>query len=204
MADIIAGHSNPSECVVAIVPTIISVSQAPAIVPSTSSTPSAILNPFDPRQLLPDNQHDPLYLVAPQTWAQLNPNLGTQNQRLRAKPMDAAKAVKKITAARNKANAQLLSADIDKYIQLQKAEIEKIAHNHSWKPSDIEKLINHHTNYRHSCAPSLINALTHKKGVEMNEGMFHHHVHLRLAHRFTCRQRSWRQGISYRNSTGKK
>jgi hypothetical protein len=141
---------------------------------STSSSnipiPSVVINPFDPRYPLPSNQPDPLYLVAPQTWAQRNPNLGTQPERHRAKITAAAKATRKITTARNKANAALLSADIEKQVELQRAQIEKIAEVHNRKVSEIDKLITHHTNYRQSRAPSLANALTHKKGVEMNEG----------------------------------
>ena len=45
---------------------------------SLAPTPSAMLNPFDPRHPLPSNQQDPLYLAAPQNWAQRHPHLGTQ------------------------------------------------------------------------------------------------------------------------------
>jgi hypothetical protein len=112
-----------------------------------------------------------MYLADPQTWAQRNPTAGVQKQRLRAKITDAAKATKRITAVRNKAQAALLSIDIDKLIALKQMEIEKIALAHSRKVSEIEKLVNHGTNYRHTRAPSLSNALTHKKTVELNEGM---------------------------------
>ena len=132
---------------------------------------TAILNPFDPRLPLPDSQHDPLYLVAPQTWAQSNPGLGVQTQRPRAKATAAAKATKKITAECNRAAAKLLSDDISNLAILRQTQIEKIAQDHSRKVSDIEKLVNNHTHYRETRGPSLSNALTHKKGVEMNEGV---------------------------------
>jgi K+-transporting ATPase c subunit len=120
--------------------------------------------------LLSDNERDPIYLSAPQSWAERNPTAGVQKQRLRAKLTDAAKATKQITAARNRAQGALLTSDIEKFMTLKQTQIERIALAHSRKVSDIEKLINHSTNYRPSRAPSLANALTHKKMLEMNEG----------------------------------
>ena len=143
---------------------------APAVPASCVTVPSSMLQPFDPHQPLANSERDPLYLDAPQTWAQRNPTLAVQKKRPRAKATDAAKATKKIAAAHNKANAALLSADIENQLALQKAQIEKIAKDHNRKVPDIEKLINHHTNYRQTRAPSLSNALIHKKGLEMNEG----------------------------------
>jgi hypothetical protein len=180
MADLAIDHPEPLQNVM-LVPVTTSASQAPLPTSSRVATPGGILNPFDPRQPLPNDQRDPLYLAEPQTWAQRNPNLGVQKQRPRAKTTDAAKATRKITAARNKANAALLSTDIAKQVQLQQTQIEKIAHDHSRKVSDIEKLITHQTNYRQTREPSLANALTHKKGIEMNEGMSHLPVHLGLS-----------------------
>jgi hypothetical protein len=52
-----------------------------------------------------------------------------------------------------------------------KPRFKKIAQDHSRKVADIEALVNNCTNYRTTRAPSLTNALTHKKGMEMNEGM---------------------------------
>jgi hypothetical protein len=153
------------------------IKNAPPITNTLDSPPSsriatsgAILNPFDPRNPLPDGGCDPLYLVPPQTWAQLNPTSGVQKQRPRAKLTDAAKATKKITAECNRAKAALLSAAIDRLRKEQKIQIEEIARDHSRKVCDIKKLVNHNTNYRLSRAPTLSNALTHKKGVELNEG----------------------------------
>jgi hypothetical protein len=156
--------------------------QSPAHPPSASqaATPNPILNPFDPRVTLTDSQRDPLYLVPPQTWAQLNPSLGVQAQRPRAKATVAAKATRKINAELNKANAARLSADLEKLAVLQRTQIEKIAQDHNRKAPEIKKLITHQTHYRQSRAPSLSNALIHKKGVEMNEGMAHHHLNLIL------------------------
>jgi hypothetical protein len=111
-----------------------------------------------------------LYLIPPQTWGQLNPTLGVQKQRPRAKLTDAAKATKKINAEHNRAQQKLLSAAIDHLVEQQKTQIEDIARVHSQKVCNIEKLINSRTNYRHSRAPTLSNALTHKKGVKLNEG----------------------------------
>jgi hypothetical protein len=65
----------------------------------------------------------------------------------------------------------LLSTDIKKLIELQQEQIEKIAWDHSHKLEDIKKLVNNETNYRSSQGPSLANALIHKKGIEMNEGI---------------------------------
>ena len=178
-------------------------STVPSVLSSSIATPSAILNPFDPRHPLPDSQRDALYLVAPQTWAQLNPNLGVQKQRPRAKLTDAAKATRKITAVLNKASAELLSADIEKQMQLQKTQIKKIAHDHSRKVCDIEKLINHNTNYRPSRAPTLQNALTHRKGMEMNEGMLSV-LSETYSDCLTNRERNWRQSDSRGDSTGQK
>ena len=149
--------------------TIITTTAAPES--RTNTPPSAILHPFDPQHPLPDDHHDPLYLVAPQTWAQRNPNSGVQKSRARATLTHAAKASRKVAAARNKANAALLSADVTKQVDLQNAQIEKIAADHNRKACDIEKLINHQMNYRQTRGPSLSNALIHKKGVEMNDGM---------------------------------
>jgi len=179
MADLSIDLPEPPTENVMLVPTAVSTSQVPAI-STSSSRVSTILNPFDLRQPLLDSQRDPLYLAAPQTWAQLNPSLGVQKQRMRAKPTDAAKATRKITTARNKANAELLTADIEKQIQLQQTQIQQIADDHGRKFADIEKLINHRTNYRQSCGPSLSNALIHKKGVEMNEGIPFQLVHFGL------------------------
>lgn len=155
-------------------PNITTESRTPVAAGSTPPSPiltsNATLSVFDPRYRLPGNQLDPLYLTAPQTWSQRNPDLGTQPQRLRATTTAAARATRKVTTARNKVNAELLSADIEKYMELQCSQIEKIAKDHSRKVSEIEKLITHCTNYRHTRAPSLANALTHKKGLEMNEG----------------------------------
>jgi hypothetical protein len=147
---------------------------------SQAATPKAILNPFDPRVPLTDSQQDPLYLVPPQTWAQLNPSLGVQAQRPRAKATVAAKVTRKINAELNKANAARLSTDLEKLAALQRTQVEKIAQDHNRKAPEIEKLITHQTHYRQSRAPSLSNALIHKKGVEMNEGMAHHHRNLIL------------------------
>jgi hypothetical protein len=91
-----------------------------------------------------------MYLADPQTWAQLNPTAGVQKQCLRAKITDAAKATKCITAVRNKAQAALLSIDIDKLIALKQMEIKKIAPAHSRKASKIENIVNHGTNYQHT------------------------------------------------------
>jgi hypothetical protein len=98
---------------------------------SSQTTSSAILNPFNPHNPLPNNQCDQLYLVTPQTWAQLNPNKNTQKEHHRAKLMDAAKATKKISVERNRAAAALLSADIDKLVEIQRTEIEKITKSHN-------------------------------------------------------------------------
>ena len=65
------------------------------------ATSGAILNPFNPRYPLPNGERDPLYLVPPQTWSQLNPTLGIQKQCPRAKLTNAAKATKKITTEHN-------------------------------------------------------------------------------------------------------
>ena len=155
---------------------------------STSSSP---LNIFDPRHPFPSNQMDQLYLTAPQTWAQRHPELGDQPQRHRATTTVAARATRKITTAHNKANAELLSADIQKQVELQRIQIQKIAEDRNRKVSEIEKLITHRTNYRQNRAPSLANALTHKKGIEMNEGNgiscqseYHNDMHV-------CRSRYW-------------
>jgi len=141
-------------------------SYAPAAAVSISSlpppTPSASLNIFDPRYQLPSNQLDPLYLVAPQTWAERHPELATQPERHRATSTVAAKATRKIAAALNRANAELLSADIKKQVELQRTQVEKIAGDHHRKVSEIEKLITHHTNYRQNRAPSLANAPTRR------------------------------------------
>ena len=150
-------------------------SLAPVLVTTISSTriaaPGPILNPFDPYQPLTNIQWDPLYLNAPQTWAQRNPNLGVQKERPRVKATDAAKATKKISAVWNKVNTALLSADMEKQMVLQHTQIDKIAQDHNRKVPKIDKLINHHTNYQHTQGPSLSNALIHKKGLEMNQGM---------------------------------
>jgi hypothetical protein len=45
-----------------------------------------------------------------------------------------------------------------------------LALDHNQKVSNIERIVNHHMNYQHTQGPSLSNALTHKKGLEMNEG----------------------------------
>ena len=70
----------------------------PANVPGSSHVvaPNALLDPFGPHRKLPDNEHDPLYLAAPQTWAERNPTVGVQKQCLRAKLTNAAKATKKL------------------------------------------------------------------------------------------------------------
>lgn len=188
----------------------------PAVVlPTTSNfssgeaTSKAPLNIFDPRFPLPDNERDPLYLASPQTWAERNPTVGVQKPRLRAKLTDAAKASKLLAADRNKINAALLTADIEKLMLLQQGEIEKIATVHNRKVSDIEKRVNNRANYRHSRAPSLANALTHKKMIELNEGMKHSSllIFVRLMlivlsgmHRKRC----WRQSISGRDPTGER
>lgn len=138
---------------------------------SRVAIPGNPINPFDPHRPLAVNDHDPLYLNAPRTWAERNPTIGVQKQRLRAPLTDAAKATKHISAKVNKAHAALLSADIDKLLGLQQREIEKIAMVHSQKGSDIEKLINNSTNYKVIQAPSLANALTYKKRKELNEGI---------------------------------
>jgi hypothetical protein len=118
--------------------------------PATVAGPSAPLDAFDPDCLLSDNERDPIYLSAPQSWAERNPTAGVQKQRLRAKLTDAAKATKQITAARNRAQGALLTSDIEKFMTLKQTQIERIALAHSRKVSDIEKLINHSTNYRPS------------------------------------------------------
>ena len=82
--------------------------------PLDVATPKAILNPFDPCLPLPDSQCDSLYLVAPQTWAQLNPNLGVQAQHPRAKATDATKATRKVNEVLNKANIERLATDLEK------------------------------------------------------------------------------------------
>jgi hypothetical protein len=152
-------------------------SDTPAMAASTPAShvaaSGARLNPFDPHHALHDNQHDPLYLVAPQTWAQRNPTINVQNERLRAKPTDAIKATRKLTTARNKANTKLLSASIEEYMEQQQTQIEKLALDHNRNVSEIEKIINNRTNYRSSRGPLLSNALTHKKGMELNDGEAH-------------------------------
>lgn len=72
--------------------------------------------------------------------------------------------------ARNKAQGALLTSDIEKFMTLKQTEIKKIAQAHSWKVSDIKQLINHSSNYWSTQAPSLTNALTHKKMLELDEG----------------------------------
>lgn len=145
-----------------------------AIVPGSSShvvAPNAPLDPFGPHHKLPDNEHDALYLAAPQTWAERNPSAGVQKQCLRGTLTDAGKATKRLAAERNKARAALLAADIDKFMDSQQTQIEKIARDHSRQVSDIRKLVNNSTNYHQTRAPSLANALTHKKTLELNEGI---------------------------------
>jgi hypothetical protein len=147
-----------------------------AIMPGSSShvvAPNAPLDPFGPHHKLPDNEHDALYLAAPQTWAERNPSAGVQKQRLRGTLTDAGKATKRLAAERNKARAALLAADIDKFMDSQQTQIEKIARDHSRQVSDIRKLVNNSTNYHKARAPSLANALTHKKTLELNEGIVH-------------------------------
>ena len=113
MADLANNNVEPPESARIPIPTPSSESQAP------TATPSTILNLFDPCQPLADNDHDSLYLVPLQTWAQLNPNQGVQKHCPRAKATDAAKATRKITTAHNKANAALLSANINNLVELQ-------------------------------------------------------------------------------------
>jgi hypothetical protein len=122
---------------------------------SDATSKNAILNPFDPCLPLPDSERDSLYLITPQTWAEKNTGSSLQKERPRVKPTSAAKATNKITAEYNRTQAALLSADIEKLIQLQQVQIEKITRDHSHKVCNIEKLINHHTNYQHSRGPSL-------------------------------------------------
>ena len=62
---------------------------------SSGGISNAILNPFDPRLPLPDSEHDPLYLMTPQTWAKKNPGFNVQKEHPRAKPTATAKATKK-------------------------------------------------------------------------------------------------------------
>ena len=108
------------------IPLTSSTTPVPVVVsPATSSSscavaPNTSLNMFDPRCPLPDNERNPLYLAAPQTWAERNPTVSVQPQRQRAKLTDAAKATKKITANRNKAKADLLAADIEKFMALKR------------------------------------------------------------------------------------
>jgi hypothetical protein len=165
------GLPGDSTVAVAAPPTSLAPVPATSVSSARIAAPSPILNPSDPHQPLTNIQWDPLYLNAPQTWAQHNPNLGVQKERPRAKATDAAKATKKISASRNKVNAALLSADVEKQMVLQCTQIDKIAQGHNQKVPKIEKLINHHTNYQHTWGPSLSNALIHKKGLEMNQGM---------------------------------
>lgn len=50
-------------------------------------------------------------------------------------------------------------------------EITNLASTYGKKVSDVEKLITNRTHYHGTRMPSLSNALTHKKGVEMNKGV---------------------------------
>jgi hypothetical protein len=121
----------------------------PTIMPGSSSSvaaPITPLNPFDPR-VIADDEHNPLYLADPQSWAQRNPTVGVQKLRVRAKLTDAAKASRLIASQHNKAQAMLLTSAIDDFLDLQRTQIEKLAQDHSWPVSEIKKLINNSTNY---------------------------------------------------------
>ena len=115
---------------------------------------------------------DPLYLAAPQTHAQRNPKQAVQVQRQRTKLSDASKAAAALTAALNKAKAEHLQTDITKFLAAQDNQIKVIALDHGRKPSDIAKIVNNSVNYCAKCLPSIGNALVHKKGLELNGGIY--------------------------------
>lgn len=121
MADL-TDTSNPSNNAI-----FVSTATLPSTSSSCISMSNAILNPFDSHLPLLDHECDPLYLIAPQTWAEKNPYLGTQKEHPRAKPMNVAKATKRITAEYNKAQAVQLTTDIETHVLQQKAQVEKIA-----------------------------------------------------------------------------
>ena len=191
MTDLANEHlDNPTPPASSTTPVLVAVSTATSGSSSRAVAPNASLNAFDPHCPLPDNERNPLYLAAPQTWAERNPTVSVQPQRLRAKLTDAAKATKKIAAIRNKAKAELLTADIETFMALKWTQIQKIAWDHNRQVSDIEKLVNISTHYRKTRAPSLSNALTHMKTMELNEGISYHAIFKNKSNYFLHRQRS--------------
>lgn len=152
------------------------VNSATAVTPAATAqphnSPPAALNPFDPRCVIKPGDKDPLYLAAPQTHAQRNPDMVIQDQRQRAKVSTASRAAAAIQATLNKAKAARLYADVAKIISEQEEKIKAVALDHSRKPCDIAKMVNSSANYVSERSAFLGNALVHKKGLELNAGTF--------------------------------
>ena len=85
---------------------------------------------------------------------------------------DASKASVALTAALNKSKAICLNDDITKLLAIQADQIKAIALDHGHKPSDISKIVYSTTNYFPGHSASIGNALVHKKGLEINKGIY--------------------------------
>jgi hypothetical protein len=106
----------------------------------------------------------------PNTWAERNPLKPMQPVRTRAKPTNAQKNSRKISAARNKEARVLIAADIAVLVTTRNTQIEELATKHSVTVQHIEKLVNNSSHYKKPRAPNLTNALVHMKAAELNEG----------------------------------
>ena len=85
---------------------------------------------------------------------------------------DASKESAALTAALNKSKVIHLNVDITMLLTIQADQIKAIALDHGHKPSDIMKIVNSTTNYFSECSASIGNALVHKKGLELNKGIY--------------------------------
>lgn len=144
---------------------------SPELQPATTSAPA---QPSDPRYNPPASEPIVFNSGSAHTWSGRNPQKDLQPLRLRAKATEASRATKRISAAANKTAKTALARAILELVALRQSQLVALANTHNVTVTHIEKLVGSSTHYKHTRAPSIRNALVHKKGVELNEGGIHH------------------------------
>lgn len=119
------------------------------------------------------------------TWAARNPMLETAPAKpVRAKATTAVKAARKMALAINKDKQDLLALDIQAVLEQRSIQVAELAAKHFYEPAYIQRLLNNESQFKSSRVPTLTNALSHRKSIEMNAGMsatpylsFHVYLH---------------------------
>lgn len=107
------------------------------------------------------------------THASRNPHQVVQPPKARVKHSlsDAQKATKALNAQLSKTNANALRDEISAFKQEQEARFLELSKKHSCTVTHIRKLFTGATLYKSTRAPSLRNAIVHRKAMLANQGM---------------------------------